>query len=240
MISREDAERVVSLGADPARVVVTGNAKYGWLSARCQATDLSVPSRRLNLAGSPFIVAGSVRSGEEDMLFRAFARTRAQAEGAVLLAAPRHLRQVEKWRRAALYHGFKADCWSRIKCREPELAVIILDEMGPLFELYGLADSAFVGGSLVDKGGHNPLEPAVWGKPLAYGPHMQDFKDALACLPANMARMVASGEQLADFWLYCLSRREMAAVWQRKGQAMAASLNQASRRAAQLIKQHLV
>ncbi|MDR1396228.1 MAG: hypothetical protein LBJ14_00615 [Desulfarculales bacterium] len=239
MISQSDAERVIALGADPARVTVGGNAKYGGLAARLRAADLSGLRRRLNLDGSPLLVAGSVRSGEEIPVLEAFARTRRQGAGAILLAAPRHIHNAGKWYKAASRRGLRAEYWSRITVRDPAVTVIVLDEMGPLFNFYGLAAAVFVGGSLVDKGGHNPLEPAAWGKPLAYGPYMQDFSDALLRLSPDMARMTPDLGRLSQFWIYCLENPGMISHMGTKIQAEALALGQAAGQAAELIREYL-
>jgi 3-deoxy-D-manno-octulosonic-acid transferase len=193
--------------------------------------------RRLNPGSAPLLVAGSVRSGEEGPVLQAFARTRQQ--GTILLAAPRHISNAEKWYKAASLRGWRVEYWSRITVRDPAVTVIILDEMGPLFNFYGLAAAVFVGGSLVNKGGHNPLEPAAWGKPLAYGPYMQDFSDALAHLSPDMARMVSDAGELGQFWMYCLENQDIISHMAPSSRTAVLALGRAAGQAAELIRKHL-
>ncbi len=236
MISEMDAERIIALGADPKKVRVDGNAKYTYLHQHALTTD-PVLEKRLNLNGRPLLVAGSVRGGEEEAVLRAFASAR--GHGAVLLIAPRHVRKAGKWLALARHKGFTPAYFSELDKRLPEVDVVVLDEMGQLLDFYGLARAAFVGASLVGKGGQNPLEPAAWGVPVAFGPHMEDFSDASKVLLPEAALQVADGEQLGAFWRQCLTNEDYAQHMGRRGQAKVAGLARSADSSARLILQYM-
>lgn len=220
MISEADAQRAVSLGAPAERVRVDGNAKYAGLLERAQATDTAPAAACLALHGAPLLVAGSVRSGEEEPVLTAFAQVLKQHPGAVLATAPRHVERAPRWLEACRRHGLLAQAWiglSPAAPRRPETSVVVVDAMGVLLALYGLGRAAFLGASLVPKGGQNPMEPAAWGVPLLFGPDMADFADAAEALKeAGAAQVVKSAKELAQAWSGLLSDPARAA---QRGQA---------------------
>ena len=196
MQSRESADRLLDLGADPARVSVTGNLKFDALNAHAtQAADRGIP-RILRFfrvsADRPVVVAGSTMRGEELAVLRAFGRMRAAAPRALLVLAPRHPERFAEVEQLARDEGFRTARRTSLAIdEEPAADVVVLDTVGELAELYRLATVAFVGGSLVPTGGHNILEPAVFGRPILFGPHMQNFAEiAEAFLDAGAAVQV--------------------------------------------------
>ncbi len=196
MQSRESADRLLDLGADPARVSVTGNLKFDALNAHAtQAADRGMP-RILRFfrvsADRPVVVAGSTMRGEELAVLRAFGRMRAAAPRALLVLAPRHPERFAEVEQFARDEGFRTARRTSLAIdEEPAADVVVLDTVGELAELYRLATVAFVGGSLVPTGGHNILEPAVFGRPILFGPHMQNFAEiAEAFLDAGAAVQV--------------------------------------------------
>jgi 3-deoxy-D-manno-octulosonic-acid transferase len=202
MQSEEDARRIVRLGAPAGRVFVTGNLKH-----EAGAGDPgAAPSWRARLGlgpDRPVWVAGSTHAGEEDAVLRAHRAARARWPDLALVLAPRHPERAGEVLRLVGRHGL--DAVRRTQCPEAGQAsgggapaVIVLDTVGELAALYALADVAFVGGSLVPVGGHNPLEPARMGKPVLLGPHTDNFRDAAGLLlDAGAARRVADGAALA-------------------------------------------
>jgi 3-deoxy-D-manno-octulosonic-acid transferase len=187
MQSREDAERIIALGADPSRVAVVGNVKYDLAPGEpAQARDLGLP------AGAPLFVAGSTHRGEEEAVLCAYTAGCGAAPGLRLLLAPRHperAREVEALVRRA---GFACVLRSALRGPGPEAAgapVIVLDTVGELAGLYALGTVAFVGGSLVPWGGHNPLEPAAWECPVVFGPHMGNFAEMAEAFLARGAAL---------------------------------------------------
>lgn len=239
MISQEDAERIAALGADPKKISVGGNAKYSYLSQRAKNADIGDIKTRLNLSGKKLVIAGSVRSGEEDAVLEGFKRVLLNEPDTIMLVAPRHVKRSANWLSAASAKGFMAARWSGFKVRPQAVNVVILDEMGRLFDFYGLSTAAFVGGSLVDKGGQNPLEPSAWGVPVAFGPFMQDFVQATELLLPHAAQQIHNTEQLASFWLNCLADKDYALNMGGQGKARVARLSEAAGNSARLILRQL-
>jgi len=177
MQSEGDVARVVSLGADSRRVVMTGNIKRA-VSRETGVGEGGGAARpnqpkALGEQREAFLwVAGSTHPGEEEIVLAAFERLKKQFPTLRMVLAPRHpqrFREVEKLLRA---HGLEFEKKSQVNGKLcPERDVMILDTLGDLESLYAIGDIAFVGGSLVDAGGHNLLEPARFAKPVLFGPH---------------------------------------------------------------------
>src|SRR5712691_3429635 len=203
MQSEESARRLVALGADPSRVTMTGSLKFD--SLELPAPSHARPRERVLrfFRVSParqVVVAGSTMRGEEAALLRAFARVKAGSPSALAILAPRHparFAEVEHLARAA---GFVTTRRSELPIdAEPRADVVILDSIGELAQIYQVATAVFVGGSLVDQGGHNILEPAMFGKPIVFGPHMQNFQEIADAFVTNGAAMqVQSGRELDE------------------------------------------
>jgi 3-deoxy-D-manno-octulosonic-acid transferase len=176
----EDRKRLIEIGAPEARVQVTGNLKF----------DISLPpdppvlaSLRENFQRSgatPILVCGStVDEEEERMLLQAFQNILASYPHAVMILAPRHPERFSAV--AALLESLGIRFWRRSLWNGEPISggVILLDTIGELAAIYGLADIAFVGGSLVPKGGHNIIEPARHGVAIVIGNHYENFRDII-------------------------------------------------------------
>jgi len=221
MQSEKDAERVQTLGAPAERVQVSGNLKYdlelpaptplsNWL-----ATEIKRSGR------SPIIIAGSVVATEEPHALIAFGTLQGEHPKALLVLAPR---KPECFDEAAEYideSHRKFIRRSRLPIPGPtqpravqpsdgftipdDVTVLLLDSIGELASLYGLADGAFVGGSLVSSGGHNILEPAAFGKIPVFGPSMENFAEIAArFVAAGAALQVESPEDAGVAWIELL------------------------------------
>jgi 3-deoxy-D-manno-octulosonic-acid transferase len=204
----EDAERLVSLGAERQTVQVIGNIKYDGLVNQARDT-MSIPIRqRLNLPeGKPVLVAGSTRSGEETILIDVYQQVKALFPQMMLILAPRHTERCPDIESLLRRQGISYQLYGRIlsagETRQED--VILVDRIGDLFALYSLASFAFCGASLVPKGGQNILEPAAWGKVVFYGPYMEDFKDARRLLEkAGAGFMIRNREELKKKMVYFL------------------------------------
>ena len=198
MQSDEDARRMIALGATPERVVVTGNLKHEAPPDPAGAADLW---RRLaGLAPQqPVWIAGSTHRGEESAVLEAHATARAKWPDLALIIAPRHPERVGEVIGLVTARGFAAVRRSELPGRvpDPTSTVIVLDTVGELAQLYSIADVVFVGGSLAPFGGHNMLEPATRGKPVLFGPHTSNFRDAAALLlDSGGARLVHDAREL--------------------------------------------
>jgi len=196
--SEESARRFIDLGADPARVVVTGSLKFDSLELSSTALQARARDRVLRYfrvpASRPVIVAGSTMKGEEIAVLRAFRKVRTTAPNTLLVLAARNPERFGEAEQLARQEGWKVARRSDLAIdAEPRVDVVVLDTIGELATIYQIATVVFVGGSLVATGGHNVLEPAVFGKPIVFGPHMQNFLEIAEAFVSNGA-----GVQLAD------------------------------------------
>jgi 3-deoxy-D-manno-octulosonic-acid transferase len=196
MQTEEDARRIRELGAPAERVAVGGNLKF----------DLPEPARPSFLAelealaqGVPIVVAGSTLGKEEEQVLDALRLARGiEGKRALLVLAPRHPERFDEVAtlldsRALTY--IRRSRWDTDGQQRPE--VVLLDTLGELAGAYAAATVAFVGGSLVPAGGHNPIEPALWSKPVIFGPSMENFRAiATALLEARGAFQVKSADEL--------------------------------------------
>ncbi len=196
--SAEDGRRLLALGVPAERVTVTGNLKY---DVPEPPENAALTARLEALAGGrPLLVAGSTMPGEEEQVLEAFAAA-GGGTAALLVLAPRH---PERWESVADFladRGVAVVRRSAVAERAGRADVVLLDSLGELAGLYRRATAAFVGGTLVPTGGHNPLEPARFGVPLAVGPSMTNFRDMAAEFDAAAAwERVADGAALGAAW----------------------------------------
>jgi 3-deoxy-D-manno-octulosonic-acid transferase len=197
MQSPGDGERVRAIGADPVRVVVTGNLKYDEAAQPPAPAALAALDERLGAAGgAPVWIAASTHEGEEEICLDGFQRLREAVPDLRLMLVPRHPERVAAVEELLRGRGL---AWLRFSQAEGswQEAVLLVDEVGWLMRLFGRASVAFVGGSLVATGGHNLLEPAAWGVPVVFGPHTFNFKDITTqMVEAGGGVPVADGDEL--------------------------------------------
>jgi 3-deoxy-D-manno-octulosonic-acid transferase len=195
-----DARRLVEIGVAPERVVVSGNLKYDVPPP----ADLPIVHKlrtalRKSNAG-PVLVCGSTVEGEERILLGSFRQVLTKYPESVMFVAPRHPERFDEV--AQLFERSQLKFCRRSQLRGDRLAgeVMLIDSIGELSSLYALADIAFIGGSLVARGGHNILEPAQHGVPILVGEHTENFRDIVELFknrdavrvinPTNMAQRV--------------------------------------------------
>jgi 3-deoxy-D-manno-octulosonic-acid transferase len=181
MQSEESARRIVEIGADRDRVSVTGSLKFDSLEIPGAVADRG-RNRVLRYfrvsPDRPVVIAASTLKGEEETVLEAFQRIRAIWGNALLILAPRKPERFEEVERLAKQRGWRVARRTELAVdSEPRVDVVVLDTIGELAQVYQVATVVFVGGSLVDAGGHNILEPAVFGKPIVFGPHMHNFAE---------------------------------------------------------------
>lgn len=236
--TREDADRFVALGADPAIVTVGGNLKFDVSPPETGPSSLSVLLEGEKSSGTRWIVAGSTHIGEEAAVLRAFLPAHRKAPGLKLLLAPRHperFAEVEALLRQEGAPPARRTAISEGKRRIGE-AVLLLDTVGELSSAYAAADLAFVGGSLVPKGGHNLLEPAWHGVPTIVGPHMDNFREiADAFLGAGALLQVAGEEDLSAAFARFADSPETFLEIGRKGRDLLDAFRGASERNAEVV-----
>jgi 3-deoxy-D-manno-octulosonic-acid transferase len=199
--SEAEAERYLQLGVAETRLGHRGNLKFDVARRAPSEEELERLRSRLGTTRSDIILlAGSTHSGEEEIVLAAYERVRKQIPSARLIVVPRHparaaqvaaLVSVSQARTRLLSQGVEAERWD----------VLVVDEMGLLSRLYHLGSASYVGGSLVPKGGQNPLEAAAAGCPVLFGRDMTDFPDiSRGLLEAGAALQIASAEELANGW----------------------------------------
>jgi 3-deoxy-D-manno-octulosonic-acid transferase len=186
VISEVDSERLQAIGVHPSRIQVMGNAKFDSLAARVDPALKDEMARTLNVQeGERVFVAGSTHEGEEEIVFRVYRKILEKFPGFRLILVPRHIERGQDVLAIARKRGF-SDVITMTEIRGGKRPsgerVIIIDVIGELFKVYGLATVVFCGGSLVPRGGQNILEAAAWGKVVFYGPSMDDFMDEKALL----------------------------------------------------------
>jgi len=222
--SEQDAERFAAMGVPRHAIEVAGNLKYDVHAA--PESEITERLRAMLPAGAVVLVAGSTLEREESLLCDVFSQERARTPELMLILAPRH---PERFAAVAALLTQRGLPW--VRRSEWMLAdasvhseplktgsVFLLDSIGELASVYSLAHVAFVGGSLVRAGGHNPLEPAQFGVPIIMGPHAENFRGILAALIAEEAIAIATAENFGE-----ILREQLRSPW-------AAQMGQRARR----------
>lgn len=220
-----DAMRILALGASPARVHVVGNLKFDAALHGDAATLAERWRRELQIdTQQPVLVAGSTHAGEEETLLRAFRQLQGEFADLLLILAPRHPERVAQVESAVAGHGLRAVRRSTLPHgANGAKEVILVDTVGELSTLYAVGSVGFVGGSLIPRGGHNLLEPALYGRPVLFGPHMENFREISSYFLEQRAAVQVSGPEDLVTQLAGLLRDP--AAREQMGQAAAAVLS---------------
>ncbi|HEX8552325.1 MAG TPA: 3-deoxy-D-manno-octulosonic acid transferase [Abditibacteriaceae bacterium] len=195
MRSEFDAQRLRSLGAPKEKVLVTGDVKLDAALPESNSQMRDKWRSVLEIGDDLLWVAGSTHEGEDEIILRAHVQLREQFPSLRLVLAPRHVE------RAPQIEALAAQLNIPISRRTTETfeGVSLLDTVGELGEIYAAADAAFVGGSLIPRGGHNVLEPPLRGVAVAFGPHVANFREAAALVEsANCGQKVSDEKELVD------------------------------------------
>jgi len=243
MIRAVDAHRIARMGAPRARIQVHGNAKCD-IPVESAGPEEKDRMRKLFgiPEGIPVFIAGSIRGEEDVMVLDAFEKIVARIPETVMILAPRHMERVRQITQRAKTMGFSLRLRSELEAGglQPLPQMVILDTIGELQSVYGIADVVFCGGSLVPTGGQNVLEAAVWGKPVLYGPSMEDFQEAKEILDqAGGGIQIRDGSELADQVLDLLLHPERAQAVGRRGREALAQNRGAARRHAEVLRRLL-
>lgn len=172
--TKNDGGKAAALGMEPPRVVVAGNIKFDIDPPDWNPLEKDTLLKKLNItANDKIIVAGSTHAGEEEIILNVFQRLKQEFSELKLILAPRHPERFDEVERLIPAKGLSVIRRSREKDGKHE--VILLDTIGELCNFYSISTIAFVGGTLVDIGGHNLLEPAYYKRPVIYGPYLKSY-----------------------------------------------------------------
>jgi 3-deoxy-D-manno-octulosonic-acid transferase len=218
--SEEDARRLIGMGAGAEAVRTVGNLKYD--AAEPKQSEIAHWLSQMNRV---IIVAGSTLEGEEEMALTAWEAALSSKLDPLLVLAPRHperFRAVEELlagERWARYSGYiRASDFGPERKGNGHFDFVLLDTIGDLAAIYGVSDVAFVGGSLVPRGGHNPLEPARFGVPVVMGPSYENFRDIVGKMQeASGILIVRDGTELKTAFQELLSDGEAAKAMGERG-----------------------
>lgn len=211
--TKEDVTRLIAIGVPAERVRLGGNLKFDVGTA--QLAQVTTALRDHIPAGGDLLVAGSTMEGEESLLLKGWPQVVAAIPGARMVLAPRHPERFAAvatlLERSGIWWKRRSE-WFRAPCDLPPGAVFLLDSIGELASIYSLATMAFVGGSLVPTGGHNPLEPAQYAVPIVMGPHYANFRAIVETLRAEQALEIIESEDLANVLIDRMNHREETAL----------------------------
>ncbi len=243
--SPQDYERYQALGITPGKLHLTGNLKIDRLLQSREPVKVSEFRQLLQLPEEsadrlPVFLAASTHPGEEDVVLETYQALRSPYPALLLLLAPRHPERAPELGRLLKQFHLQFHLFSSLKSGNETRVhpVVIIDTIGDLFSLYGLANAAFVGGSLADHGGQNILEPAAWGLAPIYGPHLQNFRWAQNILEeAGAGIMIKNVPTLTAALRRLLDRPEERRALGERARAALTPHQGAARRQAELIVQ---
>ncbi len=218
MQNEVDAERLVALGLDPAKLTVCGSLKFD-LQIAADAEQRLAEQRRETLGERSVWCAGSTHPGEFEQALDAHRQLLTTHPDLLLILVPRHPEQFDTAFTLSQQAGLRVVRRSQGTPVGDEVQVLIGDTMGELLTLYGFSDACLVGGSLIPRGGHNPLEPAALGKPVLMGKHYFNFAEIGDSLKqAGALTVVNDGDELAQQLEQLLSLRSQARARGKQGQ----------------------
>lgn len=208
--SKIDAERFLALGLEPAKMQIVGNVKFDI----CVPEDLksnAILQREQLGKNRPVWVAASTHVGEEEKILVAAKKINAVIPNVLLVIVPRHPERFSEVYNLCNEHGFKTSRYSKHTTCSLGTEVMIGDVMGQMLLFYAASDVAFVGGSLIEWGGHNLLEPAVLAKPVVTGASLHAFREISNLLStANALFKVENENELADMIIKLLQNPTLA------------------------------
>ena len=237
--SGEDARRIASIGAPPEVIDVTGSTKFD-VPVLASLREEAAALRRTWGASRGIWIAASTHEGEENLVFDAFEQVLDRIPGSMLVLVPRHPERFKDTAALARRRGFEPVLRSRRPADCTGAQVFIGDTMGELPLFYAAADVAFVGGTLVERGGHNMLEPAALGLPVLYGPHVFNFAEiARRLIEAGGAETVGDSASLGRAVIRHLTDADLRHTTGAKGRAFVESNRGAGDRVLAMIRTHL-
>ena len=235
MQNRESADRIIELGAREEKVRILGSTKFDQESGRLSDDAIKTLKADLGLTDdAPVFVAGSTNPGEEELILEAFQELRPGVSDLKLIIAPRDIKRGDEVQTMVESQGLA--CARRSK-KEPFTSdVLILDTFGELASIYAIGKIAFVGGTLIPKGGHSLIQPILQGKPVLFGPYTFKTRDiAEMAIQAGVGFQVADGKELASCTQKLLADTERLAFIVSACERLASENVGASARCAELV-----
>ncbi|MBI4844201.1 MAG: 3-deoxy-D-manno-octulosonic acid transferase [Nitrospirae bacterium] len=235
MQSGIDAERIISIGAEPEKVSVMGNFKSDIRSA-----GMPIPHWIKEIKGRLFL-AGSTHRGEDETIMDSFKKLRHAFPELKLIIAPRHPERFDEVesiiRESGLHYIRRSGIKDAGGAELPE--AVLLDTVGELAGIFSASSITFMGGSLLPFGGHNILEPAYWGNPIIFGPHMDNFPVHREFLDASAAFIVKDAQEIIEKASEILNNAELAAAMGKKAKAIVDKNSGAVDKAVEIVRRHL-
>lgn len=236
--SQDDRQRFIALGGGKGQVHAVGNLKFE-IALPASLTE-QAEAMRANWGNRPVFIAASTHEGEDEIILNASRQIRADFPDLLLILVPRHPERFDKVAALSQRSGFKILRRKDNGMCSRDIQVLVVDTMGELTLFYGTADIAFVGGSLVPRGGHNLLEPAALGRAVIIGPHYFNFSEiSRQFLDANAALQINSSETLAAAVTDLLKNPQKRADMGQAGQNLILQSQGASKRLLNLLKRHI-
>jgi 3-deoxy-D-manno-octulosonic-acid transferase len=237
--TEEDGKRLADIGTPPERIQVSGNLKFDVAAPAPPPIVASLRAMLQQVGAGPVIVCGSTVDGEEPLLLQAFANVLASHARAVMILAPRHPERFGEV--AQLLEQLGIRWWKRSLWSGDPLVggVLLVDTIGELAALYALGHVAFVGGSLVPRGGHNIIEAAQHGVPIIVGNHTENFRDIVALFQSRDAVRVVGPAEFPLVLLDLLSNETERQALGRRGAEALRSQTGATRRTLEALEKLL-
>lgn len=196
--SQADADRFKALGLSNRQLEVTGSIKFDINLDDSLLEQAGQLKKQWHIGGGPLWIAASTHAGEDELILAAFTKARQQIPNLRLVLVPRHPERFEAVYQLCQASGFVLARRSSSEPVSAQTAIIIGDTMGEMLLMFGAADFSFIGGSLVNNGGHNMLESAAWGVPVLSGPSLFNFAEISQLLQnAGAMKVVANSDELA-------------------------------------------
>ncbi len=236
-----DADRLALLGVADENIRVTGNMKFDNASFKSAEDAVKLRGRLGITSEQKLFVCGSTHPKEEEIILEAYKKILSVFPKLRLLIAPRHPHRSREICQLVAKNNLSFALISKLPENPSPQAVFVLDTIGQLRSLYAAADIVFIGGSLIKKGGQNILEPAAFGKPVIFGPHMFNFRDIAGLyLNHRAAILVKDAQELAAQTEKLLKNPAKAAAIGEAGKALILSQQGASAKNAQYIKEYFI
>ncbi|MDA0149380.1 lipid IV(A) 3-deoxy-D-manno-octulosonic acid transferase [Vibrio sp. LaRot3] len=193
-----DGQRFLDLGLPENKLHVTGSVKFDIEVTEAITTQVTALKTQLG-DPRPTWIAASTHQGEDEIILEAHKEILKQYPNALLILVPRHPERFNKVSNLITNQQLTSQNKSELQSLSAETQVLLGDTMGEMMSMFGVSNAAFIGGSLIERGGHNPLEPAAFGLPLTMGPHVFNFASVCDMLSDNQAlATVENSQQLTE------------------------------------------